>query len=176
MEVNNLSAESISATYFFVSFFVLVAWSLIWGFATRSIVINRGYDEEGTTWFWFGFFFSLIALIIALTKPEKKRENDFTSSYSPQVEYNTRLSNQRTLNEGGWKCDCGSVNSYYVTSCGCGRTKAQILQKEREANRQAEVASGKSPAEQIKELKQLLDEGIITQDEFDYKKKQLLEL
>lgn len=34
----------------------------------------------------------------------------------------------------------------------------------------------KSPAEQIKEYKDLLDSGVITQEEFDAKKKQLLGL
>jgi hypothetical protein len=38
------------------------------------------------------------------------------------------------------------------------------------------VASTKSPVEQVKELKELLDMGIISQAEFDMKKKQLLGL
>ena len=38
------------------------------------------------------------------------------------------------------------------------------------------VVNEKSPAEQIKEFKELLDMGIITQEEFDAKKKQLLGL
>lgn len=39
-----------------------------------------------------------------------------------------------------------------------------------------QIIQQKSPAEQIKEYKTLLEEGIITQEEFDAKKKQLLEL
>ncbi|WP_246578324.1 PH domain-containing protein [Clostridium frigoris] len=39
-----------------------------------------------------------------------------------------------------------------------------------------ETTSEKSPIEKIKELKELLDIGIITQEEFDAKKKQLLEM
>jgi hypothetical protein len=38
------------------------------------------------------------------------------------------------------------------------------------------AASAKSPVEQVKELKELLDMGIISQEEFDMKKKQLLGL
>lgn len=40
----------------------------------------------------------------------------------------------------------------------------------------ATVQTEKSPVEQIKEYKELLDMGIITQEEFDFKKKQLLGL
>ena len=38
------------------------------------------------------------------------------------------------------------------------------------------VAPASSPVEEIKKYKELLDMGIITQDEFDIKKKQLLGL
>ena len=40
----------------------------------------------------------------------------------------------------------------------------------------AAASSSPSPAEEIKKYKELLDMGIITQDEFDSKKKQLLNL
>lgn len=47
----------------------LIIWAVqgaIWGFATNKIVENKGYDEN---WFWWGFFFGLIALLVALSKP-----------------------------------------------------------------------------------------------------------
>ncbi len=43
-------------------------------------------------------------------------------------------------------------------------------------NTSAEVISTQSPIEQVKELKELLDMGAITQEEFDAKKKELLGL
>lgn len=42
--------------------------------------------------------------------------------------------------------------------------------------RNAPSTDGVSPAEEIKKLKELMDSGIITQEEFDIKKKQLLGL
>lgn len=44
------------------------------------------------------------------------------------------------------------------------------------SNETASISNVKSPVEQIKELKELLDMGIITQEEFDTKKKSLLGL
>ena len=51
----------------FVYIFIAVFWGCIWGFATQSVIQNRGYDEN---WFWWGFFFGFIALIVAASKPQ----------------------------------------------------------------------------------------------------------
>lgn len=47
----------------------VVIWGLIWGFATKKVIENKGYTEN---WFWWGFFFGFIALIVALTKPDNR--------------------------------------------------------------------------------------------------------
>ena len=49
----------------------LISWIItgsIFGFATNAIIRNKGYQEN---WFWWGFFFGLIAMLVALSKPEK---------------------------------------------------------------------------------------------------------
>lgn len=62
----------------------LIIWAVqgaIWGFATNKIVENKGYDEN---WFWWGFFFGLIALLVALSKPTVYHHSEYESSeYSP---------------------------------------------------------------------------------------------
>ena len=50
------------------------------------------------------------------------------------------------------------------------------LQKIKEAKNNPMVVVDKSPAEELKEFKELLDMGIISQEEFDTKKKQILGL
>ena len=48
----------------------IIIWlisSIIWGFAAQSIVENKGYYEN---WFWWGFFFGIIAVLVALSKPQ----------------------------------------------------------------------------------------------------------
>ena len=82
---------------------------------------------------------------------------------------------QEILDEGGWKCVCGRVNYHYVSSCACGknRREGEVKKQIREEPQKIEE---KSDTAKIKEYKELLDSGIITQEEFDAKKKQLLGL
>ena len=51
----------------------------IWGWAVNKIVENKDYREN---WFWWGFFFGIIALIVALTKLGMPRTTDETSNYN----------------------------------------------------------------------------------------------
>ena len=86
--------------------------------------------------------------------------------------------NQQLLASGGWQCACGKVNASYVSSCACGRSKGGDLPAEpapvvrEEPTEDNEVRN----AQAIREYKKLLDEGIITAEEFEAKKKQLLGL
>ncbi len=38
---------------------------IIWGIVVNKVIENKGYEEN---WFWWGFFFGIFALIVALTK------------------------------------------------------------------------------------------------------------
>ena len=58
-----------------------IIWGTIWGCAARAIVINKGYDDEGTKYFWLGFFFAFIAVIVAACKPQYQR-GDSRSLYA----------------------------------------------------------------------------------------------
>ena len=144
-----------------------ILWGLVWGFATSAVVRNKGYGEEDVMWFWLGFLFSFIAIIVAASKPV------YQPPLSPARKERERQ--QDILDEGGWKCVCGRVNGYYVSSCACGRSKS-----EGNVNNQIRIEpqkiEEKSDIAKIKEYKELLDCGIITQEEFDAKKKQLLGL
>lgn len=98
--------------------------------------------------------------------------------------------------DGGWRCsNCGKVHYSYETSCSCGKSifdSASIVKKKEaviptidetlEENSMNTVGQKDntntelSPFDVIRKYKELLDEGIITQEEFDTKKKQLLGL
>lgn len=81
------------------------------------------------------------------------------------------------LRNGGWKCACGNVNAVYVTSCSCGRNKDGEEAPEPVAVMDAVTEdNGTQNAAAIREYKKLLDDGIITAEEFAAKKKQLLGL
>ena len=97
---------------------------------------------------------------------------------------------RETLNNGGWKCYyCNSINAFNVTSCACGKNKDDTERQNKniadlKASRAAtksETATQNAMKEElntvgiIAKYKELLDSGAITQDEFNAKKKSLLE-
>ncbi len=161
---------------------MLISWvviGVVFGFATNMVLINRGYNEN---WFWWGFFFGIIALIVALSKPDA---NQYSAS-----PYNSNAS-QTAKTGSGWKCSCGTSHVSYVGSCGCGKTKADIMKQldleklklvEEEKAKQTENENRKAQEQELLDLqklneyKKMLDSGIITQEEFSIKKKQVLGL
>ncbi|MDO5521662.1 MAG: SHOCT domain-containing protein [bacterium] len=76
------------------------------------------------------------------------------------------------INNDGWRCQrCGVVNPGYTGSCSCGMTK-----QENENYGRSENEAAPDKFEQIKKYRELLDQGILTQEEFDKKKKELFDL
>ncbi len=54
----------------------------MWGWAVNQIIANKGYREN---WFWWGFFFNMIAMLVALSKPDRPSttgNTDYTFSYA----------------------------------------------------------------------------------------------
>ena len=156
-----------------------LVWAIIWGCAARAIVVNKGYEDEGTKYFWLGFFFAFIPVIVAAAKPQKQSSKQDYTSISNRLEEEKKI-----VSSGGWKCDCGRINYSYVTTCPCGKNKWETLkkqEKDKEAikptiEKSIHQTTEQSIPEQIKEYKELFDAGIITQEEFEAKKKQLLGL
>ena len=71
------------------------------------------------------------------------------------------------------------MNREVETSCHrCGKTIAESKAEWKKKNNQKEdeAPASQSLSEQIKELKTLLDEGLINEEEFAAKKKQLLNI
>lgn len=148
---------------------------IIFGLITQYVANSKGYDGG----FWWGFFLGLIGLLVVGFRPsiEQPASPSYTESRYSQEERERNI-----LDNGGWKCDCGKVNFDYVSTCHCGRNKREVLAKRYEAEEQAKHSieikpiEDKTAAQQIKEFKELYDEGIISSEEFEAKKKQLLGL
>ena len=98
---------------------IAIVWGIFWGAMTNKIIENKGYDEN---WFWWGFFFGLLAFIVALTKADAPRYTPINAAASLD---------ERTLQNGGWKCPCGRVNPAYTGTCACGRSKREVLAAEK---------------------------------------------
>lgn len=149
----------------------LIVQGIIWGVATNKVIENKGYSEN---WFWWGFFFGFLALIVACTKPQAQYYNSSSSSsslFAASAEEKMKIQQQSLLEQGGWKCNkCGNVNPSYTGTCNCGNLKASNQTKEKEDKRET------ANFQKMKSYKDLLDSGVITQEEFDAKKEQLLGL
>ena len=145
--------------YFILSLIFTIIFACIWGYAVQSIVYNKGYVED---WFWLGFLFGIIALLVALAKPDNvKRNTGFVHSKKEEEDL---------LSRGGWTCNnCNKVLANYVGSCSCGNTRDNNVKPEKEV-----AVNSLSVSDELKEYKSLVDSGTITQKEFDAKKKQIL--
>lgn len=94
---------------------VTILFSCFWGFMTKKVIENKGYS---TNWFFWGFFFGIIALIVALLRPEQR--------YETWDEMQQREQDEKLLAKGGWECHCGKVNPSYVQVCACGTTRSDM--------------------------------------------------
>lgn len=168
-------------------------FAVVFGVTTNAIIRNKGYSEN---WFWWGFCFGIFAVIVACTKPQctysATQSNGFynhQNSGNREIESFYRGSDEirtrDTLKAGGWTCTCGRVNAAYVSSCTCGRDKTDVIYKKavqkidepaktEKVEKNPPVVKEQDAVASLREYKSLLDEGIITQEEFDAKKKQLL--
>lgn len=156
-------------------FFLVILYigqGVAFGIAANSIIQNKGYNDN---WFWWGFFFGFIALLVALSKPEVTYV-----SYSENLLLR-KVENENILNNGGWKCCfCNSINASYVTSCACGRSKDESESHMKEAEKAAKASANNfvereaKTIELVEQYKKLLDSGAITQEEFEAKKQALL--
>ena len=148
---------------FLIYLMILGIVGSIFGIATQSIIDNKGYDEK---WFWWGFFFGFIAMLVAISKPENRAYQSANPTWM-QSPSDTR--DDEVLKQGGWKCTCGRVNPSYTGTCACGKRKE-------EKKVPMKTIEAKDKFEDIKKYKELLDSGIITEEEFNKKKTELLGL
>lgn len=155
---------------------------IIWGVICRAIVNSKGYSSDENHGFAWGFFLGLIGLIVCLGKPNimllNMRQNNNVSS---GLNYNGRNNTlHRNMNEdkAGWVCNCGARNYENENSCHrCGKSRMPV--KNNTVESAASSSSKTNDADtsaRIKELKHLFDSGLITEEEFTAKKKQILGL
>ena len=96
-----------------------IFWGVLWGYATKSVVQNKGYSDD---WFWYGFFFGLIALLLALAKPD---QNSQTGSVLAQPWITD-----------SWVCpNCSARNNSYAITCSCGTNRPAVTEKPSEKTR-----------------------------------------
>lgn len=149
-----------------------IFYRVVWGVAAQKVIDNKGYDE---LWFWWGFFFGIIALLVALSKPKVEYE------YTEESKYSDEIRKKDILKNNGWTCaKCGRINHEYMSTCSCGLSRwdnEKYIKEQKEAEEKENEKKKEIDNLQIlKEYKNLLDTGVLTQEEFDKKKNEILSL
>lgn len=149
-------------------YILIVVWALVWGFATKTVNENKGYEGG----FWWGFWLGFVGLIIIACKPNN------CSAQKDRV-ISDLMRNENMISNGGWKCcKCGKTNAHYVGTCSCGMEKFESQAKDNavklQAKKKVESEVEMLNLEKLRSYKDLLDSGVITQEEFDIKKSELL--
>ena len=174
----------ILSEYAFLWLIVGIINSCIWGAITKSINENKGYDG-GFAW---GFWLGLIGMVVVIC-----RQPNYTVGYTPSDDYSyvpvskptTAVNYNATVPSNGWRCTCNRVHQGYESSCICGKTKREVLTAnivlpEPSADPKPDPAPKATPEDtgidSLRKYKILLDDGLITQEDYDAKKKQLLSL
>ena len=146
---------------YLISGIIGIIVACIFGAITKNINESKGYDG-GFAW---GFWLGVIGIIVVSCK----QPNPYTYKRESIIRKPNPI--DEVPPPGGWKCTCGRSHAAYESSCACGRSKTEVqLGAKKENNPTTDNISA------IKEYKKLLDDGIITQEEFEEKKKQLLGL
>ena len=177
-----------------LSAIVVVIGFVAWYLYTKHL-FDRGYDEDEVRLHVFGdvpllFLDRLRPGYKYRSEPKPYQENppEYMEAVSEEPHSDPLIAalmnasavdmkrNNRIISQGGWRCACGRVHASYVSSCSCGRNKHGELPAETApvvADEPKEDMEGRN-ARAIREYKSLMDDGIITSEEFEAKKKQLL--
>lgn len=163
------------------SLILMVGVRSIWGAITWKINDYKGYANNG---FWWGFFLTWIGIIVVACKPNvggykvtgwKCACGRVHSDYVTDCVCGRIKGGPTVVPDGGWRCTCGRTHSAYVSSCVCGISKKDAVSAAARPMTKA-VANEQNTVNLLKEYKRLLDSGAITQEEFELKKQQLLEM
>ncbi|MBP1546504.1 MAG: SHOCT domain-containing protein [Oscillospiraceae bacterium] len=154
--------------------FIIIV-SIVWGYATQAVITNKGYDER---WFLWGFFFGIIAFLVALSKPPYiPPTSNKPSNLSAIADEEDR---KRKRQQNYWECSCGRMNAPYVTTCVCGLSAKEVKRQNDSAIQKIQENEKKTAELEnlnlLSKYKEMLDSGVITEEEFNIKKRELLKL
>lgn len=151
---------------FMISMMLSVIGSAMCGIITSVINKRKGYSGG----FCWGFFLGVIGIFI-VTMRNYKEDNDVMDRGQIEKE------NEKFLNErDGWECPCcNRLHGLFETICICGFSMNEdLINEENEKNRETFIKAAKSEEELISKYKDMLDSGLITEEEFREKKKKIL--
>ena len=137
---------------------------IIFGCITKTINENKGYDGGFAWGFWLGW----IGLIVVACRP-----NNVVPTKNPE----DNSGNTKVLSTGGWKCHkCKRVNASYVTTCICGLSKEENQKLDKAAEKLAAQPTVINEKDELAKFKKMFEDGIITEQEYQEKRKKILGL
>lgn len=179
-----------------ISLLLVVGSCTLSGYITKKRMDEKGYN--GDDYFWKGFFFGSEHAHFIPPNPERNHDSKrtlFTKFHGETDAQKQARMKADIMRAGGWECAfCGRAINKFFGSCGCGKTKAETIEKLQELKAQEVVAKASEVPEaknsesvtaetdeaknieMIVKYKELLDSGAITQDEYDKKKSEILGL
>lgn len=174
--------------YFIGSLIGTTIMCVVFGFISRYINESKGYDG-GFAW---GFWLGVIGIIVVACKQPVPRydyyaprrepldttpiNGDYTGGRSAPAYSNSPPPPPPGPNT--WRCvKCGASNPDYLTTCACGLSKKDSdsgAYVPPPKNARADVPG--DVADAIRHWHDLVEEGLLTEEEFQAKKKQILRL
>ena len=88
-----------------------IIWGIVWGIVVNKVIENKGYQEN---WFWWGFFFGVFALIIALTKQNITSINHSAKNIAQVNEERMETISNQALYEKVDICSPVHISSWYI--------------------------------------------------------------
>lgn len=157
-------------------------FGVIWGVVCNVIIENKGH-EGSVGWFLCGFFLGILGIIIAAVYPEA---HPYTYSEEPRGLNYGSIASSNITSADEWRCAfCNRINPNYTGTCACGRSHvetkrkndnaAKLLNEKYQENAKKEALQSENlKLDTLKKYKELLDDGVITQEEFDKKKHEII--
>lgn len=144
----------------------------IMGSISKAINEKNGY-YGGFAWgFWLGVI-GIVIVALRQSAPYRSSESIIIPKHGKKLP-SYAVSEEDAPNS--WRCRCGRNNAQYVSSCVCGMSKHDVLSGvvQSKAEVPADADDEMKNIAALREYKKLLDGGVITQEEFDAKKKAIL--
>ena len=175
---------------------IVLVLGLICGLICVRVAKNRGMNGG----FWWGFFLGVIGIIVVALRPNDQKQQSSAEAVEEETEVEIPKKVYRFV-----CANCGKKSTGWYEACpNCGASNtmerlktdevvideaaAAMIEAKKKENAEKKATaetlkaqnvrnadSAFSVADEITKLKELADSGVITQEQFDAKKKQLLD-
>lgn len=161
-------------------------WHILILFFDLALCFGGGQimKEKGRSFgagFALVFFLGVVGLIIAGCLSDESNNYDYATNKDLHEKLKTDEADEEPpIPVNGWRCSCGKANESYVGTCSCGRDRYdENVHKSVPVIKVPEINNEKNEEEYQMDLlikyKELFDMGAISEDEFNFQKKRILE-